>query len=73
MPADADLAAIADSAAFAEALPDAIALVGRDLRTLVANAAARALFPALRVGAPLALGLRAPDALDACARALATG
>lgn len=47
------------------ALPEAIIAIGADDRILEANPAARELFPAVRVGAPLARVLRSPDILDA--------
>jgi len=55
------------------ALPEAILAVGADDRILHVNAPAQALFPNLRVGAPLARVLRSPDILDAIARARLAG
>jgi two-component system phosphate regulon sensor histidine kinase PhoR len=55
------------------ALPEAILAVGVEDRILHVNPQARALFPALRIGAPLARILRSPDILDAIARARLNG
>ncbi len=51
------------------AIPQPVLAVGPDDRVVALNAPARALFPALNVGAPLARHLRSPDVLDAIAAA----
>ncbi|HEX2137536.1 MAG TPA: ATP-binding protein [Microvirga sp.] len=48
-------------------VPDPVVLVGADGLVMEANAAARALLPALRVGHPVSYGVRAPEILDAVA------
>ena len=58
---------------FLEALPGPVIIVDANDRLMAANDAARALFPALRIGDLLALVLRAPDVLDAIARARDSG
>ena len=55
------------------AIPQPVLAVGPDDRVVAVNAPARALFPALRVGVPLASHLRSPDVLDAVAAARAGG
>lgn len=47
------------------ALPEPVLAIGIDDRVLHANAAARALFPTVTAGTPLASHLRSPDVLDA--------
>lgn len=47
------------------ALPEPVLAIGADDRVVHANAAARALFPTVAAGTPLASHLRAPDVLDA--------
>ena len=51
------------------ALPEAVLAIDADDRILEVNAPARALFPTLRSGVPLASHLRSPDVLDAVAKA----
>lgn len=51
------------------AMPEAVLAIGADDRVVEVNPPGQALFPALRVGAPLANHLRAPDVLDAIAEA----
>lgn len=60
-------------AAFAGAMPQPVLLVDTGARVIAANAAAHALASALRVGDPLAMGLRAPEVLDAVRRVCAGG
>ncbi len=60
-------------AAFAEAMPQPVLLVDGAMRTLARNASASALLPALKIGDPLAMGLRAPQVLDAVRRVCAGG
>ena len=48
-------------------------LVDRQVVVRLANEAASALFPALRIDQPLSFALRAPDVLDGIAGALSTG
>lgn len=60
-------------AALIDALDEPAILIGPRDHVLAVNEAARACAPGLRVGAPLALALRAPDVLDAVARARAQG
>jgi two-component system, OmpR family, phosphate regulon sensor histidine kinase PhoR len=55
----------ASLAAILAALPEAVLAIDADDRIIEVNPPARALFPSLRVGAPLASHLRAPDVLDA--------
>lgn len=73
MPRDDDGASreAAQLAALVEALGDPTLLIDRADRVQAANAAARAIVPALRLGAPLAMALRDPDVLGAVARARA--
>lgn len=54
------------------ALPEPVLAVGADDRIICANAPAKALFPTLRNGVPLARHLRSPDVLDAIAQARAS-
>jgi two-component system phosphate regulon sensor histidine kinase PhoR len=56
-----------------EAMPEPVLVVGDSVRLLAANAPARALFPHLRLDAPLALSIRAVDLQDAVIRVLAGG
>ena len=55
------------------ALPEAVLAVDADDRILEVNPPARALFPALRAGSPLASHLRSPDVLDAVTEAREAG
>jgi len=55
------------------AMPEPAVMVGNDLRLLAANASARNLLPAAKMGEPLVLALRAPDVLDGLRRVLAQG
>ena len=55
------------------ALPEAVLAVSFEDRVLEINPPAQALFPNLRIGAPLARILRSPDILDAIALARLTG
>ena len=55
------------------ALPQAVLAVDADDRILEVNPPARALFPTLRAGAPLASHLRSPDVLDAVTDAREAG
>ncbi len=57
------------AAALVASLPFPAVLVEQAGRIIIANGPALALFPSLRAGLPLALSLRAPDVLDAIARA----
>lgn len=63
----------ADIQAIIDALPQPIIVLDARLFVVRFNAAARALFPALRPQEPLALGLRAPEVLEAARRAAVTG
>src|SRR3954471_15652964 len=54
-------------------IPEPVILVDRQVVVRLANEAARALFPALRIDQPLSFALRAPDVLDGIAEALSTG
>ena len=47
------------------AVPDVVLAIGVDDRVIEINPPARALFPTLRIGVPLANHLRSPDVLDA--------
>jgi two-component system phosphate regulon sensor histidine kinase PhoR len=62
-----------DIQAVIDALPGPIIAMDSRLFVVSFNAAARSLFPALRAGEPLALGLRIPEVLEAARRADATG
>ena len=55
------------------AIPQPVLALGADDRVVALNAPARALFPALGAGMPLASHLRSPDVLDAVAAARAGG
>jgi two-component system phosphate regulon sensor histidine kinase PhoR len=68
-----DLRDVSTAGLIMGALPEAVLAIGSDDRILETNAAAQALFPALRVGAPLARNLRSPDILDAIERVRLTG
>jgi two-component system phosphate regulon sensor histidine kinase PhoR len=57
---------------FIDALPEPVVVIGAADRVLAVNAPAQVLFPALRPDDLLARGLRAPDVLDAVARARAS-
>ncbi len=59
--------------ALIEALPEPVLIVASDVRLVAANNAARALFPSLRLKAPLASSLRAVDVHDAIGRVFAGG
>ncbi|MBV1707861.1 MAG: two-component sensor histidine kinase [Hyphomicrobiales bacterium] len=61
------------AAALVSSLPFPAVLVEQAGRIIIANSPALALFPGLRAGLPLALSLRAPDVLDAMARARQDG
>src|SRR3954451_6938520 len=54
-------------------IPEPVILVDRQVAVRLANEAASALFPALRIDQPLSFALRAPDVLDGIAGALGTG
>ena len=56
-----------------DAMPEPAVIVGLDGRVAVANEPARSILPALKVGEPLVLSLRAPDVLDGLRRAMANG
>jgi two-component system, OmpR family, phosphate regulon sensor histidine kinase PhoR len=56
-----------------EAMPEPVMVIGDSARLVAANAPARALFPNLRVDAPLVSSIRAVDLHDAIARVLAGG
>ena len=56
-----------------EAMPEPAVIVGQDTRVAAANEPARAILPALKLGEPMLLSLRAPDVLDGLRRALASG
>jgi len=55
------------------AMPEPAIIVGLDERVAAANEPARAILPAIKLGEPLLLSLRAPDVLDGLRRALANG
>ena len=55
------------------AMPEPAIIVGSDGRLSAANEPAHALLPAMRIGEPLVLVLRAPDILDSLRRVLANG
>ena len=54
-------------------LPEAVLAIGADDRVLAVNPPAQILFPALRIGVPLARNLRSPDILDAINQTRLTG
>ena len=54
-------------------IPEPVILVDRLVVVRLANEAASALFPALRIDQPLSFALRVPDVLDGIAGALSTG
>jgi two-component system phosphate regulon sensor histidine kinase PhoR len=68
-----DDAAVAAMAALTEALNEPVIVIGPHDHVLSASGPAREYAPGLRVGAPLALALRAPEVLGAVARARAQG
>ncbi len=76
---DADAAKLAElvrspfAAQLVEAMPEPAVIVGPDGRSAAANTPALNLLPALRLGEPFVLALRAPDVLDACRRVTASG
>ncbi len=55
------------------AMPEPAIIVGLDGRLAAANEPAQALLPAMKLGEPLVLVLRAPDILDSLRRVLANG
>jgi len=55
------------------AMPEPALVIGPDGRIAAANGPARALLPAMRLGEPLVLALRAPDVLDCLRRVMAGG
>ncbi len=57
----------------AEALPEAVLVIGLNDRVIAANAAAHALLPGLQPQGLLARSLRSPDVLDAVDRVRASG
>ncbi|MCW2318447.1 two-component system, OmpR family, phosphate regulon sensor histidine kinase PhoR [Rhodoblastus acidophilus] len=59
--------------ALIDAMPEPVLVIAGSLRLSAANTPARALFPYLRLDAPLASSLRAVDLHDAVARVLAGG
>ena len=71
--ADASPRDLAVAASLVEALEEPALVVSADDRVLLANAAARARLPTLRLGQQLALALRAPEALAAVAGARGAG
>ena len=56
-----------------DALPEPAFVVDSEARIAIANAAALALTPTMRLGEHLSRGLRSPDMLDAVTRVLAGG
>ena len=54
-------------------MPEPVLVVSNSVRLLAVNGPARALFPHLRLSAPLASSLRAVDVHDAIARVLVSG
>lgn len=70
---DLDVDDVTTTGRILAALPEAVLAVGSNDRIIEVNAAAQALFPALRVGAPLARILRSPDILDAIDHVRLTG
>jgi two-component system, OmpR family, phosphate regulon sensor histidine kinase PhoR len=63
----------AEIQAVIQALPGPVIALDVRLFVVCFNAAARAVFPALRAGEPLSLALRNPEVLEAARRAVATG
>ena len=59
-------------ASLIEAMPEPVLVVSKSVRLIAANGAALALFPHLRLSAPLTSSLRAVDLHDAIARVLAS-
>jgi two-component system, OmpR family, phosphate regulon sensor histidine kinase PhoR len=55
------------------AMPEPAIVIGPDGRLAAANEPAHALLPAMKLGEPLVLALRAPDVLDSLRRVMATG
>jgi two-component system phosphate regulon sensor histidine kinase PhoR len=55
------------------AMPEPAIVIGPDGRLAAANDPALALLPALKIGEPLVLALRAPDVLDSLRRVMAGG
>ena len=55
------------------AMPQPAVIVGADGRSTAANKPALALLPAIRIGEPFVLALRAPDVVDALRRVMAGG
>jgi two-component system phosphate regulon sensor histidine kinase PhoR len=55
------------------AMPEPAIIVGSDGRLSAANDPAYSLLPALKIGEPLVLALRAPDVLDSLRRVMASG
>ena len=55
------------------AMPEPAIIVGSDGRLSAANEPALALLPAMKIGEPLVLVLRAPDILDSLRRVMANG
>jgi two-component system, OmpR family, phosphate regulon sensor histidine kinase PhoR len=55
------------------AMPEPAVIVGGDGRLAAANEPAHTLLPALKIGEPLVLALRAPDVLDGLRRVMASG
>jgi two-component system phosphate regulon sensor histidine kinase PhoR len=55
------------------AMPEPALVIGADGRLTAANEPARTLLPAMKLGDPLVLALRAPDVLDGLRRVMATG
>ena len=76
---DADAVKLAElvrspfAAQLVEAMPEPAVIVGPDGRSAAANTPALNLLPALKLGEPFVLALRAPDVLDACRRVTASG
>jgi two-component system phosphate regulon sensor histidine kinase PhoR len=60
-------------ASLIEAMPEPVLVVSDEVRLIAANEPARALFPNLRLQAPLTTSLRAVDLHDGIARVLHTG
>jgi two-component system phosphate regulon sensor histidine kinase PhoR len=60
-------------ASLIDAMPEPVLVVSNSVRLLAVNGPARALFPHLRLSAPLASSLRAVDLHDAIARVLVAG